>query len=247
LGDRRPPMLLRCWAPPPQKTARQCRTTQQSNEQSGIRETRRASVRCAALHALLGDSPNPAIKPAKPRRVTLGDDRPAGCRQGREPGCRSVKIDRTEFGFPVAGSATRRSARPEPPISANSHFSRHQSPERIRPDSVHPPCSDRRRSGHRIASTVTARERFSGASGDAPADTEGDAVLARLPGPAGPLTSSPGPRAVRGDSRRPRVIACRRPPPGEGNRSRRRAAPWGHVCDRHEAVPPSGHLGGCLG
>jgi hypothetical protein len=44
------------------------------------------------------------IKPATPRgalvRGTLGHDQAAGCRQGRKPGCGSVQVDRTEFGFP---------------------------------------------------------------------------------------------------------------------------------------------------
>ena len=37
-----------------------------------------------------------------------------------------------------------------------------------------------------------------------------------LPSRAGPLTSSPRPRAVTGHSRRPRVIACQRPPARRG-------------------------------
>jgi len=37
VGDRRPPMLLRCWAPP-LRNSRQGRTTQPSSEQSGVRD-----------------------------------------------------------------------------------------------------------------------------------------------------------------------------------------------------------------
>src|SRR4029450_12957706 len=75
----------------------------------------------------------------------------------------------SSFSNPWPTSAT------EPPISANSHFSRHQSLARIRPDRVHPRS---RTAGQRSPqpSTVTARARWAGARGDAPTDPEGEAV-----------------------------------------------------------------------
>jgi len=55
------------------------------------------------------------------------------------------------------------------------HFSRHQSFARIRPNSVPPPYRTAAQRSPQL-STVTARERFAGASGGAPVDTEGEAV-----------------------------------------------------------------------
>jgi hypothetical protein len=71
-------------------------------------------------------------------------------------------------------------------------------------------------------STVTARERFAGASGGAPADTEGVAVRVSPTRPAEPLTSSLGPRAVTGDSRRlgDRLPAAAAVIGGDGARAR---------------------------